>query len=451
MGLFKVPKLERAESVLGNLDRYYKLQRNYRELKKKFRGREKEAVILKGLLHRLDHSASAGVPVEEEPHRERIARLEEYLKRKRSKEKNFEFKGFKPFQLRGRELMDESVILEAPTGSGKTEFALNWLGDDKGFYTLPVRTAVNSMFYRLKEPFKTVGLLHGERAAYYLLGKSEERNKERDEEKEELSFSLKELNLSTQLAFPLTVSTADQLFSSVFKYPGFEKVYATLSYSKTIIDEPQGYTPETLAVIVRAVEEVKELGGKFCVMSATLYPFVKDRLKSIGFREVDTKELYETAPVKHRVEVLNCFNPNLLLRAVEEKRSVLIVVNTVKRAVELYRELKKENLPVRLLHSRFIQADRKRLESQIEKESQERLPVIWITTQVAEASLDVDFDLLITEVAPLDALIQRMGRVNRRGRLVSPEFANAIVLTENSDRKERVYSKSLFELALGGI
>ncbi len=69
LGLFKVPELERAKSVLGKLKMYCKLQKNYRELKKKFSGREKEAVILKGLLHRLDHSASAGVPVEEEPHR----------------------------------------------------------------------------------------------------------------------------------------------------------------------------------------------------------------------------------------------------------------------------------------------------------------------------------------------------------------------------------------------
>jgi len=442
--LLRVPDGKETERVFGKLTDYFTRRADYRELKKKFRGRESEAVILKGLLHRLDHSASAGIPVEKEPHRGRVARLEEYLKRKRSKEKRFEFKGFKPFQLKGRELKEESVILEAPTGSGKTEFALNWLNDDKGFYTLPVRTAVNSMFRRLKSAFGSVGLLHGERAAYYLLGEGEERE-------EELSFSITDLNLSTHLAFPLTVSTADQLFSSVFKYPGFEKVYATLSYSKTIIDEPQGYTPKTLAAIVKTVEEVKELGGKFCVMSATLYPFVKDRLRTLDFREVDTEELYEVSPVKHRVELIEEFNLQLLLDAKMECKSVLIVVNTVKRAVELYKKLKKERLQVRLLHSRFIQADRKELEARVERERREELPVVWITTQVAEASLDVDFDILITEIAPLDALVQRMGRVNRRGKVISPKFTNVFIMRENSDRSGKVYSRALVELALGGV
>jgi len=440
---FAVPDGKKAEKEFDKVKDYFLLRRDYRKLKAKFKGKEREAVILKGLLHRLDHSASAGVPVEEKPHANRLVRLEEYLLKKRSKEKKFEFRGFKSFQLKGRELKESSVLLEAPTGSGKTEFALNWLDDDKGFYTLPVRTAVNSMFERLRSVFGTVGLLHGDRALYYLL------NGEEDEEKQELSFSLTELNLSTHLAFPLTVSTADQLFSSVFKYPGFEKVYATLAYSKTVIDEPQGYTPKTLAAVVKAVEEVKELGGQFAVMSATLYPFVKERLVGLGFEEVDATDLYETSPVKHRLELLESFDFEVLTRV--EGKSVLIVVNTVRRAVELYLKIKEEGFPVRLLHSRFVQADRRRLESQIEKEAEKGLPVIWVTTQVAEASLDVDFSVLITEVAPLDAVVQRMGRVNRRGKVINPDFVNVFVLRENSDKKGKVYSRDLVSLALEGI
>jgi len=414
----------------------------------KFKG-DKRVILLKGLLHRLDHSASAGITVEVEPHRERLKKLESYLI-KRAADNNLTFNGFKPFQLKGRELSGVSVLVEAPTGSGKTEFALNWLNDAKGFYTLPVRTAVNAMHQRLKEAFETVGLLHGDRAAYYIALNLKE--KEQDAEESSLSLALENLNLSSQLAFPLTVSTADQLFSSVFKYPGFEKIYVTLAYSKTVIDEPQGYTPKTLAAMVKGIEEVSELGGKFCVMSATLYPFVKEELKKLGFEEVETEELYESSPIKHRVKLLEDFDYSLISQAVKSGKKVLVVVNTVKKAVELYRELSVKSLPVRLLHSRFIQKDRVGLERQIFEEQKEGAPpVIWITTQVAEASLDVDFDILITEIAPLDALIQRMGRANRRGRVVSPERPNIFIVLKNSDERGRVYSRALVELAREGI
>lgn len=78
---------------------------------------------------------------------------------------------------------------------------------------------------------------------------------------------------------PITITTADQLFTATFKYPGYEKVYATLAYSKIVLDEPQSYSPDTLAIIIKGLQEISELGGKFCFMSATIHPFIRERLK----------------------------------------------------------------------------------------------------------------------------------------------------------------------------
>jgi CRISPR-associated endonuclease/helicase Cas3 len=406
--------------------------------KERFGDRYKLSVFVKGLLHRLDHASSAGVEVEKEKLKDKTKLLELYLKKKE------DFNGFKPFQLKGIQLSDQNVILVAPTGSGKTEFALNWTQDGKTFYTLPVKTAVNAMWKRLSEVFgkEKVGLLHGERALSLL-----------EEEDSSLEEKLYRINLSSQLSMPVTVATADQLFTSSFKYPGYEKVYATLAYSKVVIDEPQGYSPETLAPIVQAVKEVSELGGKFCIMSATLFPFLEEELKRYGFKVLKNEELYEKAETKHRLFVADTEIDGLIFyaeKAIKEGRKVLMVVNTVRKAQELYKNLKEASLPVKLLHSLFIKRDRQRLELEIKEDSESGKPIIWITTQVAEASLDVDFDLLITEASTLDSLVQRMGRVYRKRGRKDPKEPNVLIASLNSD-KGKVYNSGLVELALESL
>ena len=60
----------------------------------------------------------------------------------------------------------------------------------------------------------------------------------------------------------ITTCTIDQIFPFVFKYRGYEKIYATLSYSKTVIDEIQAYSPEIVAVILKGLQMINNLNGK---------------------------------------------------------------------------------------------------------------------------------------------------------------------------------------------
>ena len=95
----------------------------------------------------------------------------------------------------------------------------------------------------------------------------------------------------------------------------------------------------------------------------------------------------------------------------------MIVCNQVKRAQEVFRQVKNlyPNIPQMLIHSRFKRADRNKLETDLRityNKSQEAC--IVVSTQVVEVSLDISFDLMITECAPIDALIQRFGRINRK-------------------------------------
>lgn len=91
-----------------------------------------------------------------------------------------------------------------------------------------------------------------------------------------------------------------------------------------------------------------------------------------------------------------------------------------------------------LLHSRYIRRDRAYLEDQIMKFSGSEETGIWITTQIVEASLDIDFDVLFTEMCTADSLLQRMGRCNRKGRYF-PEEANVIIYDNRNGVGKKVF------------
>jgi CRISPR-associated endonuclease/helicase Cas3 len=119
-------------------------------------------------------------------------------------------------------------------------------------------------------------------------------------------------------------------------------------------------------------------------------------------------------PVKRHisVEAIVDDDPISVLQRLEDRRRVLVVFNTVRKAVETYVRLKQLGHSPVLLHSRIVERERqKRLRKMLEKDG----GGIFVTTQVVEAGVDVSFDVLITEAAPPDSLLQRAGRVARYG------------------------------------
>lgn len=341
----------------------------------------------------------------------------------------------------------ENVILVTPTGYGKTEFAFLWSDGEKLFYTLPLRAAVNQIHKRAKEVWgeEKTGLLHSD-ADIFLDGRGEETPRVYD--------------LARQLALPVCIATGDQFFPYALCPPGYERIYATLSYSRLVIDEVQAYDPHAAAIIVKFAEEMALLGGRYLLMTATLPAFVKEEMQrrmSEADKSLKIVDLYEEEKerfkqlCKHYVTVLPLENWSPLVeRVVNEAQKnggqrVLVILNTVEKAQEFYRELcryldekgqKTLREKVWLLHSRFTLQDRKSKEDCLEKEFENpkredsREPKILVATQVVEASLDIDADVLFTELAPMDALVQRMGRVLRR---IGPQcrYENGVYVTSD--------------------
>lgn len=375
------------------------------------------------------------------------------------------------------DVKNSSVILVAPTGYGKTEFAFLWGSEDKLLYTLPLRAAANQIFLRAQNIFQPdeVGLLHSD-ADVFLTGDGGE-----------AQSSIKSYELAKHLACPVIISTGDQFFPYALRPPGYEKIYATFSYSRLVIDEIQAYDPRAAAIVVKFAEDVTRMGGKFLLMTATLPKFIRKEIKkdthgaavkSVHLYYAHRKQLRKVQ--RHRVRLTEILNSDgqlslpakeiqEILKAAASGKRVLVVANTVKMAQDIYRRILEQintNLQYShmqekawLIHSRFTQNDRQSLEQRIHSEFSNPKPdseaeaKILVATQIVEASLDIDADVLYTEIAPMDALVQRMGRVWRRYSLsetsvVSPKEDNVIIWCFRKgfhSGRERVYDSQVVE------
>lgn len=396
-----------------------------------------EYMLTKGLLNKFDWTVSAGYEKAE-------ISTDRYSK---SLCKNIEAKikkQFRPAQKFMKTHKDSNVVVIAPTGSGKTEAALLWLDGEKGFYTLPLKVSSNAIYKRIKEKyqFDDVALLHSDSMNSYVRA-SEDNYKD----------GFKNYEQAKLFSYPLTVCTVDQLFKFVYKALGTEIFAATLKYSKIIIDEIQAYSPKVVAALIYGLSEIKCMGGKFAIITATFPPVLQYFMKRCNLLEdVDYifKDFSKTADVvrhKIKIEDRDIDIGELIVNANTKK--ILVICNTVSKAQKLYEEIEEQIENVNLLHSRFIRDHREILEKNIIAFSNNDTETgIWITTQIVEASLDIDFDLLYTEMCTADSLLQRMGRCNRLGKK-DIDQPNIIIYNNQSGRADKngkgIYDRDIYD------
>lgn len=438
-----------------------------------------DAIKIKGYLHKCDYSASSGYTAEYENNFLEKS-LENVLNKWKLDNQDASWNELQQYCIENK---NENIIAIAQTGMGKTEAGLLWISDNKGFFILPIRTAINAIYDRTKKYISSyggnleeqLGLLHSSSLEYLLLQSEDDKYDDKDEyiDKKEDKEIIEYEKIAKQLSLPINVSTIDQLFDFVYKYPAYELKLTTLSYSKIVIDEIQMYGPDLLAYLVYGLERIVEQGGKVAILTATLPPFVKELLsKSIKFKIkedgfTDNSKRHNLKILDKRIDSNDICNKYRENEKLNKSNKILVVCNSITQAQNLYEEISDilGNKNLHILHSKFIKGQRLSKESEIiefgktykDNKSNEldKQSGIWISTSIVEASLDIDFDYLFTELQDLNSLFQRLGRCNRKGKKDSSEN-NCYIYTQIDERSfingDRGYiDKDIFELSKEAI
>ena len=477
IGLAIIEKSDIIENLLEGLD--HKKVKKVIPAKIASISQDIDAIKIKGYLHKCDYSASSGYTAEYENNFLEKS-LENVLNKWKLDNQDASWNELQQYCIENK---NENIIAIAQTGMGKTEAGLLWIGDNKGFFILPIRTAINAIYDRTKKYISSyggnleeqLGLLHSSSLEYLLLQSEDDKYDDKDEyiDKKEDKEIIEYEKIAKQLSLPINVSTIDQLFDFVYKYPAYELKLTTLSYSKIVIDEIQMYGPDLLAYLVYGLERIVEQGGKVAILTATLPPFVKELLsKNIKFKikeggVTDNSKRHNLKILDKRIDSNDICDKYMENEKLNKSNKILVVCNSITQAQNLYEEISDilGNKNLHILHSKFIKCERLSKESEIiefgktykDNKSNEldKQSGIWISTSIVEASLDIDFDYLFTELQDLNSLFQRLGRCNRKGKKDSSEN-NCYIYTQIDERSfingNRGYiDKDIFELSKEAI
>ena len=361
----------------------------------------------------------------------------------------------------------DRLILNAGCGEGKTAAALLFGQKrllenriERIILTLPTKFTANNLYRDLVSPEqynipeKLVGIIHGDSREFLTQLSTEEETKG---ETEEANVNLIAQQFENNFyAKPVTISTVDHLLMSLYHgYKYADRAFFNVASALVVFDEVHYYEGRTMEAIAEAMRRLTQLKIPHLVMTATIptavrrcfdqlnpgqpYPFQRAPAVISGTAEpkvpFEITQLHETP-----LDEENAISSELLdLVEQNQDQRQIIFVNQVNRAKNVYRALKEQDICDNLIcyHSSFIGKHRVKKEKIIRSlfkapsnRKDDELEIleecnfnnsdacVLVSTQVSELSLDISADVMYSEIAPIDSIVQRGGRLNRKG--VSP-------------------------------
>jgi CRISPR-associated endonuclease/helicase Cas3 len=378
------------------------------------------------------------------------------------------FKDFSDFQ-RGMVDLPSRVLLTAPCGSGKTLAAWKWIEGQVGnnratraIFLYPTRATATEGFrdYVSWAPEAEATLVSGT-AEYDLQGMFESPDDPRSGRDYRSDPRLFALGLWSKRIFS---ATADQFLPFLQYGYGQVCLLPLLAESVLVIDEVHSFDESMFSTLKRFL---KEFSVPVLCMTATL---PEERRREL-VQECGMRPYPETMPddlgriaehPRYHVEWIDSNDVGDVARLWLEKKSrVLRVVNRVDDCRDTYQSMSASGagLAAYCYHSRYRLCDRRERHNELIKEFQDAAgdkehprAILGVTTQVCEMSLDLDADVLITDVAPISSLIQRMGRCNRDNERMLKENRIGIVLVVRREiGREKPYEREDRDAAVGFV
>lgn len=358
------------------------------------------------------------------------------------------------------------IVIEAPMGIGKTEIALMAVeqlaartGRNGLYMGLPTQATTNAMFSRIKSWLTSISkdssasldikLMHGKAQFNPEYKDIPEASNISDDSTSNAVVVNSWFSGKKSILAEFTVGTIDQLLRMSLKQKHLFLRHLGLSGKIVIIDEVHAYDVYMSSYLTRAIEWLGAYHVPVIALSATLPKekrrsllkayargkFGKSRLIASrtwednqsyplltmldGQQLIQNDDFPDNSSTKVKVVKFHADDQETISKIVEKISNggiAGVVVNTVKRAQQLARLVPKD-IPLILLHSAFLAPDRSKLETKLQakigKHGKRPHRLIVIGTQVLEQSLDIDFDVLFTDIAPMDLILQRMGRMHR--------------------------------------
>jgi CRISPR-associated endonuclease/helicase Cas3 len=381
----------------------------------------------------------------------------------------------RPMQAKAVELAHEVkepalVIIEAPTGVGKTEAAL-YMADtwactlrQRGMYVaMPTMATSNQMHERvakvLRDRYPGISLspllIHSQ-ARWMQDSLPSEMNVGEGEEEEAIEAMTWFLPRKRSLLAPFGVGTVDQAFMSVLQTKHFFVRLLGLSHKTLIFDEVHAYDTYMSKLFQRLLGWLRAVGTSVIILSATLPEKTRRQLITAyageGTEMPDVTYPAITWAVEGKADTIPVTAPERrtihlgwlerspeaiaahLETALEEGGCAAVICNTVRRSQDVYRALQASGAwseeETTLFHARFPFGWRQSIEADVlshfgkrasRENGQRPHRAVVVATQVIEQSLDLDFDVMVSDLAPADLLIQRAGRLHRHARADRPK------------------------------
>ena len=351
------------------------------------------------------------------------------------------------------------TIIEAPMGEGKTEAALYLAGlqcekyEKRGVYmALPTSATSNQMVMRVRALLEAhqagaVRLLHS--TAWLIDDKASPAKEFDSEDAECVSDWLRPLRRG--MLSENAVGTVDQAMASALKVKYGVLRLAGLAGKVLVIDEIHAYDIFMSTIIARLLEWCRALEIPVILLSATMqdsqkrrylkcydienaslndaYPLITQVTEDGQLIQTPVNGVHMRSQMRFRTVAIGddiAKTADLAQERAKHGGCICVMMNTVRQAQAVYRELRNRGEEqVMLFHARYAARRRTEIEKNcirlFGKGNDRPERMILVCTQVVEQSLDVDFDAMITQLAPMDLLLQRAGRVHRHANRIRPK------------------------------